>query len=157
MKSFMLGLVFLLAVVSLAAALPAQVQTNPQQPPTTITGVKPGQVLITATYLNANGKPVTDTVRVTIVPIAVATIGLLNTFNPPGWIASSTVGKPFCAYAVTRDSAGNILTGRPMQFAILDTSIAKIAPGSICPDTSIDPAKMTANPLPPLQTAMRKR
>jgi hypothetical protein len=138
-------------VAAFAAILPAQRQ------PAGVTPLRPGQVRIVETYINANGATVADTTTITVLPVAVATIDLLNTFNPPSWNPNVTIGKPFCAYAVAKDAAGNVLTGRPVAFSSLDTTIAKITISQVCPDTTIDPSKMQINPLPPLQTAMRKR
>jgi hypothetical protein len=134
----------LAALIGSCMLSPAEAQT-----PSTFVGIKPGQVMIVTSYLNAGGKVVSDTTLLTIVPVAIATIDLLNAFNPPRWISTITIGKPFCAFAVARDSAGNVLTGRPIVFKSSDTTVVKVSVSAACPDTSIDPAKMNANPIPP--------
>jgi hypothetical protein len=131
--------------LALCVAVPAFAQRQPAG----VTPLRPGQVRIVETYLNANGATVADTTIINVLPVAVATVDLLNTFNPPGWTSNVTIGKPFCAYAVARDAAGNVLTGRPVAFTSLDTTVAKITLSQVCPDTTIDPAKMQVNPLPP--------
>lgn len=145
-----------LAFLALAFATPLAAQ----QQPTGVTPIRPGQVRIVATYVNPNGKVVSDTTLIVVGPVPLATWQFLNTFGPNGasWNPNVTAGKPFCAFVVAHDSAGNVLTGRTIgPITSLDTSIAKITISQVCPDTTIDPAKMTANPLPPLQLSLRRR
>ncbi len=112
-------------------------------------GLKPGQVQIVASYLNANGQLVADTTVLTVMPVAIAKIDLFNQVNPARWISSITIGKQFCPYAVARDTAGNILTGRKVTFTSTDTTVAKITTSSVCPDTTVDMSRLNAVPLPP--------
>lgn len=141
----------MLASIGVGAQVPTRVPTAG------VTPILPGQVQIVATYVNANGKVVSDTTRINVLPVAVSLIELFNTFNPPGWTTDVQIGKPFCAYAQAKDSVGNILTGRPVTFTSTNPQVAAITPSALCPDTTIDASKIPANALPPLQLGYRFR
>ena len=114
--------------------------------------VKPGQVQLVATYFNANGKLVSDTILISVLPVAVAPVAsveIFNAFLPPRFINQVTVGRPFCAFAQAKDSVGNVLTGRAVTWTVGDTSIAKLTPNPLCPDTTVRGSLILANPIPP--------
>lgn len=142
-----------LALLLAAAPLSAQGGVNPAD----VKAIKPGQVQIIGSYLNANGKLVSDTILLTVQPPAIATIALFNQINPSRWVSTTTVGKSFCAYASAVDSSGNLLTGRKMVFTSSDTTVAKISVSSVCPDTSVDMSKILTLPLPPFGSLSSRR
>ena len=131
----------------LAGVAPAQSVTSPGQPAATT--IKPGQIRLVASYFNASGRLVSDTVIFTVTPVPIATIDIFNAFNPPRWIATTSVGRTFCAFAQAKDSSGNVITGRPIVWGTSDTTVLKVGTSTICPDTTVDASKLTVNPLPP--------
>lgn len=115
------------------------------------TGVAPGSVTITAT---SEGKTGTATLTVTMVPVATVTVAPTT--------QSVDVGSQAPAYsAVTKDGAGNVLTGRTVTWSSSDPSLATIdastgiatgvAPGTVTITATSEgktgTATLTVNPI----------
>jgi len=81
-----------------------------------VTAVGAGTSTITATSEGING---TATVTVTLVPVASVTV----TLNSP----SLTTGQSTQATAVTKDAAGNVLTGRAITWSSSNTAVATVS------------------------------
>jgi uncharacterized protein YjdB len=84
-----------------------------------VVGLTTGSANITAT---SEGKSATSTVTVTQVPVATVTV------SPPA--VSIPVGGTQQLSTVTKDSAGNTLTGRVVTWSSNNTSIATVVSGS---------------------------
>ncbi len=80
-----------------------------------VTGVAAGSAIITAT---SEGKSATSTATVTLVPVASVSV------TPA--VATITAGSTQQLSAVTKDAAGNTLTGRVVTWASSNTTIAAV-------------------------------
>jgi hypothetical protein len=52
--------------------------------------------------------------------------------------SSFRVGQSRCIYAVAKNAAGEVLTGKPVTFTSSNTNVVTIGPG--CPDTTVSPS-----------------
>jgi hypothetical protein len=120
-----------------------------------VTTLRPGQVRIIASYIDATGHQRADTVVVNVQPVPVATVQLFNQVNPAAWTGTAVVGRPFCVYVQAKDSAGNVLTGRAVQLTSTDTTVAKITSSGACADTTVDITKVIPVVLPPVPPLYR--
>ena len=98
-----------------------------------VTGVGAGSATITAT---SEGKTGTATVTVMIVPVATVTV------TP----ATTTIGVAGTAQltAVTKDSAGNVLTGRVVTWSSSLTAVATVSPNGLVTGVAAGSATITA-------------
>lgn len=98
-----------------------------------VTGVGAGSATITAT---SEGKSGTASVTVAVVPVASVTV------SP----ASTTIGVAGTAQltAVTKDSAGNVLTGRVVTWSSNATTIATVSPTGLVTGVAAGSATITA-------------
>jgi trimeric autotransporter adhesin len=84
-----------------------------------VTALKLGSATITASY---GGKSGSSTITVSVVPVKTVVI----TSAPP----SLYIGQTTQLAAVAEDSAGNILTGRVIQWSSQNTSVATVDPAA---------------------------
>jgi uncharacterized protein YjdB len=98
-----------------------------------VTGVAAGSATITAT---SEGKSGTSTITVTVVPVAAVTV------TP----ASSTlsIAGTVQLTAVTKDSAGNVLTGRSVTWSSNATGVATVSIGGLVTAIGAGSATITA-------------
>ncbi len=85
-----------------------------------VTGVAPGNVVITAT---SEGKSGTTTVNVTQVPVASVTLS-------PASVSIRT-GKTATLAATVKDSLGNVVTNRPITWSSSNNAIATVNAGVV--------------------------
>jgi len=85
-----------------------------------VTGVGPGSVVITAT---SEGKSGTTTVNVTQVPVASVTL------SPPS--VSVRTSKTATFTATVKDSLGNVVTNRPINWSSSNSAIATVTAGVV--------------------------
>lgn len=98
----------------------------------TVTGLTAGVAVITAT---SGGQTASATVAVSLVPVATVAI-------TPG-SAALIVGHSASLSAVLTDSRGNVLTGRPVSWSVLDQSIATVT--SLGLVTAVGPGTTSVN------------
>jgi uncharacterized protein YjdB len=98
-----------------------------------VTGVAAGSATITAT---SEGKSTTSTVTVTLVPVASVAV------TPAA--ATIVVGITRQLSAVTKDAAGNTLTGRGVTWASSNTSIATVSGSGLVTGQRAGSATITA-------------
>jgi len=98
-----------------------------------VTGVTVGSVTITAT---SEGKSGTATISVIIVPVASVTVG------PAA--ASIAIGGTRQLSAVTKDSAGNTLTGRVVTWGSSNTAVATVNATGLVTGVTAGSATITA-------------
>jgi uncharacterized protein YjdB len=95
-----------------------------------VTGVGAGTATITAT---SEGRSGTATVTVTTIPVHTVTV------EPPN--VTLTVGNRITLTAVTRDEAGNVLTGRVVTWSLGDESIVGVTSTGVV--TGVGPGTST--------------
>jgi len=97
------------------------------------TGLSAGSASIIAT---SEGKSDTSVVTVTVVPVASLTL------TPP--TAAVRVGQPAAFTASTRDSAGNVLTGRVISWMSTAPAVATVSTGGVATGVSPGSASIIA-------------
>jgi uncharacterized protein YjdB len=117
-------------VVTWASSVPAVATVSASG---LVTGVAAGAITITAT---SEGKSGTAAVNVSLVPVASVTV----TPNPAGAAAGGTVQLT----AVTKDSAGNVLTGRSIAWTSNATGVATVSASGLVTGVSAGNATITA-------------
>jgi uncharacterized protein YjdB len=98
-----------------------------------VAGVGAGSATITAT---SEGKSATSTVTTTLVPVASVTVSPAS--------ATITVGGTQQLSAVTRDAAGNLLSGRVVTWVSGNTSIATVSGSGLVTGQAAGSATITA-------------
>ena len=117
-------------VVTWASSVPAVATVSASG---LVTGVAAGAITITAT---SEGKSGTAAVNVSLVPVASVTVSP----NPAGTAVGGTVQLT----AVTKDSAGNILTGRAITWASNAMGVATVSASGLVTGVSAGNAAITA-------------
>jgi hypothetical protein len=98
-----------------------------------VTAVAAGSATITAT---SEGKSGTSTITVTIVPVATVTV----TPSP----ASVNIGSTLQLSAVTKDSAGNVLTGRAVTWSSSGLGIGTVSTSGLVSGVAVGSTTITA-------------
>jgi uncharacterized protein YjdB len=98
-----------------------------------VTGVAAGTVTITATSEGKNG---TATVTVTVVPVASVAVSPAS--------SSLIIGQTAQLSVTTRDSAGNVLTGRTITWASSSTTVATVSASGLVTAKAAGSATITA-------------
>ncbi|PYP94248.1 MAG: Ig domain-containing protein, partial [Gemmatimonadetes bacterium] len=98
-----------------------------------VTGVSAGAATITAT---SEGKSGTAAITVTIVPVASVTVSPAT--------ASIRTGSTQQLSAVTKDGAGNTLTGRVVTWASNNTAVATVNSSGLVTGVTSGSATITA-------------
>ena len=117
-------------VVTWASSNPAVATVNSSA---LVTGVAAGSATITAT---SEGKSGTSVITVTIVPVASVTVSPAS--------ASLFVGGTRQLSAVTKDAAGNTLTGRVVTWASSNTAVATVNSSGLVTAAGAGSATITA-------------
>jgi uncharacterized protein YjdB len=98
-----------------------------------VTAVAAGAATITAT---SEGKSGTATVSTTVVPVATVAVNPAST--------SRFVGQTAQLAVATKDSAGNVLTGRTVTWASSSTTVATVSAGGLVTARAAGSATITA-------------
>jgi uncharacterized protein YjdB len=98
-----------------------------------VTGVAAGTATLTAT---SEGKSGTATVTTTGVPVALVTVSPAS--------AGLVVGQTAQLSVVTKDSAGNVLTGRTITWASSSTTVASVSASGLVTARAVGSATITA-------------
>src|SRR5579859_4246865 len=98
-----------------------------------VTALAAGSATITAT---SEGKSATAAITITVAPVASVTV------TPS--TAALHVGSQVTLAATTKDSAGNVLTGRTITWSSNATSVATVSSGGVVSAVAVGSASVTA-------------
>lgn len=148
MKRFILGMMFLVAMVSIAATLPAQLDTVRA----TVTTQQGQQLVKSVTVSRIFGQPVTVSLYKDVAIVQGVRVGVLLDGT------ADSLAIPRCVYVVVTDQQRNELPGLTGTLATTDTIAAHFIPipqgvTSPCPTKSIRLADIPV-PVPVFQSVL---